>query len=700
MVGWQGRGADHPYLNRELSWVALYRRRLYEAANPQQPLGDRLIGIAQVSVQLDEYFMVRGAALKQGIVQGEATPSPDGLPPIAQLRQLRSAMGPLIQRQQAQVKLGLRPQLAAHGIHLREYAQLTPDQQKTLADPFEEDIAPVLSALVVAPGQDWPEFSNLSLTLAVGLQDPAGQSTLAWVKVPRSLPRFLPVIPGTDPWIGVPLEQVIAAHVPRLFPGATCQWVAPIRVTRSAHLELDDPDIDNLREWVEDNVQQRQYQGLPVRLETGPGLPPRMIPTLLRALGLGNMDHYPTQDWLAYGDLVEVVMMLPPSLRPDSLPTVPLFPRSRPALGEVSGEMVFQGLRRGDWLVHLPYHGFGATVEQFVAAAAADPQVLAIKMTLYRTAGNAPVVRSLLQAAKDGKQVVVLVELTAPLDEEANLHWARTLEKVGAHVVYGVVGLKTHTNLILVVRQEGATLGHYTYIGTGDYLPHRLQPYGDIGLLTGNRDLGQDLSHLFNFLTGYCHHWDYRHLLVAPIALRSRLMALIHQEVEQVRQGRGGKLVAKLNVLADPAIIDALYAASQAGVEINLIVRGVCCLRPGVPGLSDRIQVISILGPWVEHSRILYCQNGDRPWVYMGSADWTTKGLDQRIEVLTPILAPALGQELIQFLDHLWADTTHAWELLPDGRYQRRQSPPRQSPVHAHRQWHQVLSRRYQEGGF
>lgn len=320
-------------------------------------------------------------------------------------------------------------------------------------------------------------------------------------------------------------------------------------------------------------------------------------------------------------------------------------------------------------MVHLPHHDFGATVERFVAEAAADPQVLALKLTLYRTAGDAPIVRSLLQAAKNGKQVVVLVELTAPLDEETNLHWARRLEAAGAHVVYGVVGLKTHTNLALAIRRQGQTVQRYAYIGTGDYLPHRLQPYADLGLLTSHPALGQDLSHLFNFLTGYSRHRPYEQLLVAPVALRARLLDLIQQEIRQVQAGASGCIIAKLNVLADPVVIAALYQASQAGVQVDLIIRGVCCLRPGVPGLSDRIRVVSILGRYVEHSRILYCQNGDRPIAYLGSADWTPRGLDQRIEVLAPILSPQLKAEIKMLLETWLTDAQNAWTLQPDGRY-------------------------------
>lgn len=679
------------YFNRELGWVALYRRLLYEAADDRWPLLTRLLRLAQVSTQLDEYFMVRGAALKRAIATGGTSPSPDGLTPEAELQRFRAALWPLLQRQAAHFTLALQPALAAQGMTLLNYRDLTPPQQAQVHHRFEEDIAPLLTALVVEPDQGWPEFSSLSVTLAVGLATEAGGTDIAWVKVPRSLPRFLaqaPFQPGAV-WVAVPLEQAIAAHLSSLFPDHGIRWAVPVRITRSAQLEWDDPETDNLMEWVQENLQQRQQQGASVRLETAGALPPPLLTALQRQLGLTPLDCYQVPGWLAYGDLVQVVELPRPDLKlPTPPPQIPAAlippPSNRPWVTVPAHSTLFAALGQRDVLVHLPYHDFGATVERFVAEAAADPQVLALKLTLYRTAGDAPIVRSLLKAAKEGKQVVVLVELTAPLDEETNLHWARRLEAVGAHVVYGVVGLKTHTNVVLAVRREADAIRRYAYIGTGDYLPHRLQPYADLGLLSRNQTLGQDLSHLFNFLTGYCRHHSYEHLLVAPVALRSRLLDLIQQEIRQVQAGATGRIIAKLNVLADPEMIDALYRASQAGVQVDLLVRGVCCLRPGVPGLSDRIRVISILGRYVEHSRILYCQNGERPLVYLGSADWTPRGLDQRIEVLAPITDPTLKAHIQHLLERWLADTRNAWELQPDGRYCPRSPAPGQAPINAH----------------
>jgi polyphosphate kinase len=677
-------GSAH-YLNRELSWVALYRRLLYEAADDRWPLLTRLTRLAQVSSYLDEYFMVRAAALKQAIAQAQPPPGPDGLPAQAILQRLRAGIWPLLQRQQSHFTQTLQPALAQRGIALHNYRELSPEQQARIDHRFAEDIAPLLRIPRSGGSEDWPEFSNLSLTLAVGCQGEGGDESapphVLWVKVPRSLPRFLataPFQPG-QPWVAVPLEQAIAAQLDTLLPHQSIQWWATLRVTRSAQFDRDDPDADNLMAWVEENLHQRRYQGTAVRLEIAGHLPPALQSDLQQSLELTSLDCYRVPGWLAYGDLVQVADLPQPDLKlPPLQPTVP------PSLASAQPERswlatpsptlapppsLFPILQQQDVLVHLPHHDFGATVERFVAEAAADPQVLALKLTLYRTAGDAPIVRSLLQAAKDGKQVVVLVELTAPLDEETNLHWARRLEAAGAHVVYGVVGLKTHTNLALAIRRQGQTVQRYAYIGTGDYLPHRLQPYADLGLLTSHSGLGQDLGHLFNFLTGYSRHRPYEQLLVAPVALRARLLDLIQQETRQVQAGTSGRIIAKLNVLADPTVISALYHASQAGVQVDLIVRGVCCLRPGVPGLSDRIRVVSILGCYVEHSRILYCQNGDRPIAYLGSADWTPRGLDQRIEVLAPILSPTLKAEIKTLLENWLTDTHNAWTLQPDGRY-------------------------------
>ncbi|NJN21858.1 MAG: polyphosphate kinase 1 [Leptolyngbya sp. RL_3_1] len=672
---------DRPYLNRELSWLAFYRRQFYGAIHRDLPLGEQLLRLWQLSRQLDEFFMVRVAALYQQITADvtalESPLSPDGLSPADQLQQVRATLLPLLARQQAHEIRQVWPQLAQEGLVFCPYRQLSDRQRAALQQRFEQDIAPMLGPWVTPPDQQLPDFASLSLHLAVAVQSRQGWQW-GWIKVPRILARFVSLetpVSG-QAWTAVPLEQVIAAHAASLFPGCRVGGVVPFRVTRSADLGLIDSEADNWMTLVESSVQQRSQQGQAVRLEVTAAMPAGLQSRLLQVLGLTAADLYPLLGWLSYGEWIEQIDQHRPHLRaPAWTPPAPARDRSPPRspwrVPAPPAVDILTGLQQQDQLIHLPYQSFGGTVEAFVAAAAVDPAVLTIKTTLYRTAGDVPMVRSLLKAAKAGKQVVVLVELTTTLDEPSNLYWAQSLEKAGAHVVYGVVGLKTHTNLVLVVQRLGDTIHHYAYIGTGDYLPCRPQPYADLGLLTGCPILGTDLNHLFNFLTGYSRHGAYQQLLVAPVTLRSHLHRLINQEIHHAQAGRPAQIQAQLNVLADPEIIDALYTASQAGVTIELVVRGVCCLRPGVPGLSDRIRVVSILGRYVEHSRILYCHNDGDPEVYIGSADWTPRGLDQRIEALAPIRDSALQQQIRQYLTWWLADTQDAWQLHGEGRYSR-----------------------------
>ncbi|MEL6385688.1 MAG: polyphosphate kinase 1, partial [Cyanobacteria bacterium J06626_18] len=585
----------------------------------------------------------------------------------------------LVARQQAHFTFNLRPHLANHGLCLLDYHALVEEQRERFHRRFEDEVAPVLVPLITPPTEEVPDFSNLSLNLAVCLAQ-EGKRFLAWIKVPRSLARFR-VIPGNDEdfeWLAVPLEQVIAAHLPGLFPRFQLLGTFPFRVTRSADLGTLDSETANLMDMIQEGLQQRQHQGRAVRLETGKTMPAWVRSHLIAHLQLTPEDVYALPGWLGLSDLRELTRLPRPDLM-ESLwqPVIPtaLLPQRQPSLLPTIApepepeKTLFTLLKDRDLLVHLPYHSFAETVERFVTEATQDPAVLAIKMTLYRTAGDAPVVRSLIAAAKAGKQVVVLVELTAPLDEASNIHWARSLEKAGAHVVYGVVGLKTHTNLILAVRQEAGQIHQYAYLGTGDYLPNRPQPYEDIGLLTSRTEIGVDLSYLFNFLTGCSRQITYQTLMVAPEGLRNRLKQLIEREIKHAQAGKSARLIIKLNLLADPEMIEALYAASQAGVTINLIVRGICRLRPGVAGLSDRIRVISILGRHVEHSRILYCENSGQPEAWIGTADWTPRGLDERIEVVAPIQSPDLVADVQQWLAYWLADNQNAWTLQPDGRY-------------------------------
>ncbi|MEM9002256.1 MAG: polyphosphate kinase 1 [Cyanobacteria bacterium P01_F01_bin.86] len=687
MSGFSSKGYAPNLFDRELSWLAFNRRSFYEVVEPKQPGLERLLKLAQASAALDEYFMVRVPLLKQ--VEALSCHPHDRA-----FKSIQSYVRSLTARQQAHFTCNLRPHLAQQGIHLLDYHRLTDIQRGRLHHRFEEEIAPLLVPLITFPGTTIPDFSNLSLNLAICLADQTG-GYLAWVKVPRSLARFMVLPwPNSDSQSSaVPLEQVIASHLPKLFPEFQVKGIFPFRVTRSANLGTLDSETDNLMTMIQESLQQRQYQGKAVRLEVGKTMPKWVQSQLMPHLQLSLEDTYPVQGWLGLSDL-RALMRLP---RPDLMaatwqPVLPSALVSHPPKSSIlspiatipqTEETLFSILKQRDVLIHLPYHSFGATVERFVAQATADPDVLTIKMTLYRTAGDAPIVRSLIAAAKAGKQVVVLVELTAPLDEASNIHWARSLEKAGAHVVYGVVGLKTHTNLILIVRQEADHIHQYAYIGTGDYLPNRPQPYEDLGLLTSRLEIGIDLSYFFNFLTGCSRQVTYQTLMVAPECLRGQLKQLIARESRHAQAGKPARLIVKLNLLADPDMTDSLYQASQAGVDIDLIVRGICRLRPGVPGLSDRIRVVSILGRYVEHSRIVYCQNSNQPEIWFGTADWTYRGLDERIEVMAPIQSSNLVAEIQQWLEYWLADTKHTWILQPDGRYLQRQPPKNEAPFSA-----------------
>ena len=654
--------------------MAFNRRLLYEAAQSHQPLLARLLKLAQAATSLDEYFMVRMPLLK-GIVQGKEAIALRG----DRLTRLQTYLNTLIDRQQAHFAHNLQPTLASQGIHLLNYAALDATQKQHYQARFEDEVMPVLAPSVTPPEAAMPDFLNLSLNLAIWLEQ-AGKKELAWIKLPRVLPRLL--VWSNDvqsaTWLAVPLEQVIAAHLTTLFPADEVRGCYPFRITRSTDLGVLDSETANLIDLIEEGVQQRRQQGNPVRLEVDVAMPQWLRSHIARQLALAPMDIYALQGLLGLSDLRELTQLPRPELQlPTWQPRLPLPLRSQSSpsmlsfvtLSTAPQENLFEAIAQQDILLHFPYHSFAETVERFVAQAALDEQVLTIKMTLYRTAVDAPIVRSLIAAARGGKEVVVLVELTAPLDEAINIHWAKRLEQAGAHVVYGVVGFRTHTNLVLVARREAAKIQQYAYLGTGDYLPDRPQPYEDLGLFTSRVDIATDLSHLFNFLTGCAYQTGYQTLMVAPGQLKHRLQELIQREADHARAGQPARLIVKLNLLADPSIIESLYAASQAGVEIDLVVRSICRLRPGVPGLSDRIRVHSLLGDFVEHSRILYCQNGDRPEAWMGTADWTPRGLNERIEVMVPIPTAALVAEIYTLLETLLTDTQNRWRLEPSGQY-------------------------------
>ncbi|MBW4654884.1 MAG: polyphosphate kinase 1 [Kaiparowitsia implicata GSE-PSE-MK54-09C] len=672
------------YFNRELSWLEFNYRVLYEAFDSRTPLLERLKFLAIFSANLDEFFMVRVAIIKEQVEANVSLITPDGRTPSQQLDDISSRLRPMAVEQHRFFEKTLRPLLASNGVHVLNYIDLDQEQRLFLRDYFEQRIFPVLTPLAIDPAHPFPHISNLSLNLAVLVKDPQTNSEkFARVKVPNSLPRFV-AFPkelqhqdqnGTV-WTGVPLEQVIAHNLEALFPGMNIQDYHPFRVTRDADIALEEEEADDLLLAIEQELRKRRFGGSVVRIEMHSSMPKSIRQTLMEEMQVEENDVYEVEGLLNLKDLFSLTGFPLPQHRDQPFtPTIP--PRLRspmddPSLPQVNPMKIFAAIREADLMVHHPYESFTGSVEQFITQAAHDSKVLAIKMTLYRTSGDSPIIQSLIDAAENGKQVAVLVELKARFDEENNINWARKLEQVGVHVVYGVVGLKTHTKVVLVVRQEGDRIRRYVHIGTGNYNPKTARLYTDIGLLSCREELGADLTDLFNYLTGYSRQHSYRKLLVAPVNLRDRMMAMIRRETEYARQGNPGLIIAKMNSLVDAAIIQALYEASQAGVEIDLIVRGMCCLRPGVAGVSDTIRVLSVIGRYLEHSRIFYFGNNGNAEVFIGSADWMPRNLDRRVEAVTPIEEPSLVKALRDILDIFLEDNRHAWELQPDGSYTQR----------------------------
>jgi polyphosphate kinase len=661
--------SDGRLLNRELSWLEFNRRVLALAENANVPLLERAKFLAIFSQNLDEFFQVRVAGLKDQVAAGIVVPTPDGRTPAQQLLEIRDGVEVLVATAERVFHEEVAPGLAGHGIVFSSYADLDLDDVKELDEVFEERVFPVLTPLAVDPGHPFPYISHLSLNLAVIVRDPVtAHRRFARVKVPPLLPRFL-VLPDGERF--VPLEQVIAAHLGRLFPGMEVEDHYSFRVTRNADLTLEEEEADDLLAAVEMELRRRRFRRA-VRLELEADATDEVRELLQRELDVGDDDVYRLAGPLDLGGLWAVHGLDRPDLKdPAYLPVTPV-PLTRAATDEPAD--LFAVLRDHDVLMHHPYDSFATTVEEFVRAASIDPRVLAIKLTLYRTSGDSPIVRSLIRAAERGKQVAALVELKARGDEAANIEWARALEEAGVHVVYGLVGLKTHTKTALVVRDDPDGLRRYVHIGTGNYNSKTAKLYEDLGLLTADEDLGSDLTQLFNYLTGYGREVRYDKLLVAPFSLRTAMRALIDGEVAAATEhGPGaGSIRAKMNSLVDPDLIETLYAASNAGVEIDLVVRGICCLRPGVEGLSERIRVRSIVGRYLEHSRVCEFANGageGRPAYYIGSADWMPRNLDRRVEVVAPVTDPVLAPQLREVLDVSLSDDVLAWTLGPDGRW-------------------------------
>jgi len=652
-------------LNRELSRLDYYARVLSNAGDARFPLLERAKFVAFFSSYLDELFQVQVAGLKDQMDAGmHSATFPDGLGPAEQVRLIRDRVTELVDRQSQLFADDLVPALAAAGIRFSSFRDLDGEDLAYLDGVFEHRVFPVLTPLAVDPGHPFPYISNLSLNLAITVRDPTtGERRFARVKVPPLLPRFA-VLPDGERF--VPLELVIAAHLDALFPGMDVMDHHPFRVTRNADLTLEEEEADDLLAAVELELRRRRF-GRAVRLEVMPGMPAEVRQLLVRELELGEDDVYTVTGALDLSGLFSLVDLDRPDLKDE-----PWVPQTQPRLaGPDEGPVdMFAVLREADVLVHHPYDSFATSVEAFVDQAARDPAVLAIKQTLYRTSGDSPIVESLIRAAEQGKQVAALVELKARFDEQRNINWAKQLEEAGVHVVYGLVGLKTHSKCALVVRQEADGIRRYLHLGTGNYNPKTAMAYEDLGLLSCDPDLGADLTDLFNFLTGYSRQTRYRKLLVAPVSLRDRMIELIEREMSAPAGTR--HIVMKMNSLSDPAIIEALYAASGAGVRIELVVRGICCLRAGVPGMSDNIVVRSIVGGFLEHSRIFRFDNGpDGTEYYLGSADLMPRNLDRRVEVIFPVQDRDLRARLDCIVETSLADDTESWELRRDGTWQR-----------------------------
>ncbi len=655
-------GADR-YLNRELSWLQFNRRVLGEALETRHPLLERVKFMAIFSSNLDEFFMVRVAGIREQIDAGVIEPSPDGLSPQEQMAQIKPVVEQLTELQRRCWETDLLPQLRANGIMVCNYDELDPTHREAGRKLFYQEIFPVLTPLAFDPGHPFPHISNLSLSLAVVIADRHQGERFARVKVPEVLPRLmqLPANDGTQVFVW--LEQLIAAHVGALFPGMPVAETYPFRVTRNGDVDLQEEEAADLLRTIEHGIRQRQF-GRVVRLTVDQSMPQHVLDILMENMEVAPDDLYRVTGPLGLSQLMQLYNIDRPDLK--DAPFVPHVP-------EVLEDAVdpFAAIHSGDILLHHPFDSFMPVVD-LIQAAAEDPQVLAIKQTLYRVGRNTPLVEALIRARENGKQVTVLMELKARFDEENNIEWAKQLESVGVHVVYGLVGLKTHCKIALIVRKERDGIRRYVHLSTGNYNVATAHLYTDLGLLTVNPDFGADASDVFNYLTGYSAQRSYRQFLVAPVNARQALQGLIEREIQRHKEQGNGQLILKMNTLTDPQMIEALYTASKAGVQIDLIIRGVCCLRPGVPGISERIRVRSVIGRFLEHSRIYYFHNGGKREVYLGSADLMSRNLNRRVEVLFPVHQADLVQRLRdEILESYLHDTVNAHELRPDGTYVR-----------------------------
>ena len=658
---------EHRYLNRELSWLDFNARVLALAADTSLPLLERAKFLAIFASNLDEFYMVRVAGLKRRDEMGLSVRSADGLTPREQLRRIGEQTQQIASRHARVFLDSVRPGLAEEGIHVVTWAEVDGAERDRLATYFNEQVFPVLTPLAVDPAHPFPFVSGLSLNLAVTVRQPEdGGQHFARVKVPDNVDRFveLDARPGdNDKEVRfLPMEELIAAFLPTLFPGMEIVEHHAFRITRNADFEVDEDRDEDLLQALERELARRRF-GSPVRLEVADDMTEHMLELLLRELDVhpGDVVQVPglldlSSLWQIYG--VDRPALKDPAFVPDTPPA--FTDRETP-------KSIFATLREGDVLVHHPYDSFSTSTQRFIELAAADPNVLAIKQTLYRTSGDSPIVRSLIEAAAAGKQVVALVEIKARFDEQANIKWARALEQAGVHVAYGLVGLKTHCKTCLVVRREGSTIRRYCHIGTGNYNSKTARLYEDIGLLTAAPDIGADLTDLFNTLTGYSRKLSYRNLLVAPHGIRKGIIERVDREISAHRETGNGRIRLKMNALVDEQVIDALYRASQAGVRVEVVVRGICALRPGVEGFSENISVRSILGRFLEHSRIIHFHAIDEFWI--GSADMMHRNLDRRVEVLAQVKDPRLTPQLNDIFESALDPATRCWELGPEAQW-------------------------------
>ncbi|WP_207592716.1 polyphosphate kinase 1 [Halomontanus rarus] len=652
------------YLNRERSELAFQRRVLAEVLDDDNPLLERVKFLAIVTTNLDEFFRKRVGGLKQQIAAGITDETPDGHTPSEQWKRVLEEARSLFERQSRCYREEIRPALADAGIHILEYDDLTASEQAELRDHFERSILPTLTPLTFDPAHPFPFISNQSLSLAVLTRDgPDAAPTFSRVKIPRNQVRFVRVGDGTR---YVLLEDVVRENLELLFPNVDVIDTALFRVTRNAEVRRNEAVAEDLIEMIEEVIEERRF-ATAVRLEIEPDASREIRGVLVDELDLDDREVFSLAGPLEYRDFAELTDLDRPDL---ALPE--WTPHPHPRLSRCDdGASVFDAVADRDVLVHHPYHSFEGTVQRFLEAAATDPDVLAIKTAIYRTADDSPIIETLLDAARNGKQVAVMVELKARFDEANNLEWVKKLEEEGIHVAYGTIGYKAHTKTSLVVREEDDGVRLYSHVSTGNYHSGTAKRYDDLGLLTADRDVGQDLAKLFNFFTGHSLHREYRTLLIAPGNMRERFVDLIRAEADHARNGEEARIVAKMNRLEDPEIVRELYEASMAGADIDLVVRDICRLRPGLEGVSETISVSSVVGRFLEHSRIFYFRAGGEHRYYIGSADWMTRNLDNRVEAVTPIADPRLQSTLEWILETLLADDHNRWEMRSDGTYER-----------------------------